>query len=689
MLSSSAEDIEYDEGDYPSKNEVAGTTLFVSEPPCLEITSRKRRIDWDILSDENSAQGYLSEEDVDWETLPLDPCKSPPTEFNISIDPKDISSEAAQARTRERYRHRRYRIALHNISMASYVLFALRRNRALSNPILLKRLKALIPKKFMKAHIKPFLKQISAGGDFKEMDVHFMYILKYLLKWLRYNYSLNSNGIRVLGYVPAGNDPKEFFPEPAPPLLDDNDWKSIIKQFLHNRDTAAHLLVALLRSLGLDARLVFSLPLLSVNPNTLRQQPKADRTKLASNRDNDLLYPYFWAEVVNPCNSNEVFILEASAFHDESKWITRRLRVSSAVDVQLIPSLSTPSFYPVQDQFNSMEMHNVILLTLRNTILDVSPRYMRNICYRAFGAADMQTHAGRTHWLFKSLIRCLGKQRCYNSSDLAELQTLRSIALLAYDVPRTLSQVKRSPNFTTISCLRYNECIIKSARPVSTSKQHQDAEPVYSRSDVVVGRSELQWKFRGRTVKISEVNSPMKEVRARQPRTIHNKRTAFLNGNISSPSPTLTKLFSFAQTSAYVKPIVTVDCNGHSYIPRNSFGDYEIYRPNMIPDGCEWLKHHGIGKVFTLHNFSNSAKSIQFVPVVTGFDFSVKANSAVAVKDGVLVLGSQADYAREVWQTHLSQLKQKQNQVLLLKWALMLRSLRIISQLDKRYGTLS
>ena len=84
---------------------------------------------------------------------------------------------------------------------------------------------------------------------------------------------------------------------------------------------------------------------------------------------------------------------------------------------------------------------------------------------------------------------------------------------------------------------------------------------------------------------------------------------------------------------------VTKTTDGKLILPRNKYGNIEIFRENMIPDDCVWLK---------LTNIENILKNkAQFVPVVTGFAF--KAGQAIPVKQGVIVLKQDEIPIKKIW----------------------------------------
>ncbi|KAI5966125.1 hypothetical protein CANMA_003371 [Candida margitis] len=556
--------------------------------------------------------------DSDFEDIPLQPInpqlpsQDGTSEFSIAIQSVDdkqreklkLSIKDKQRRTSSQY-----------LSVLAYTLHAWQRNKLLSDRKVLKTLKKLLPDSFMK-QFRKFKKNSS--------DEHLVYIIKYLIKWFRKNFKHDSNGLRVLGYLPRNAKRDDYFPNNSKPISTVKDLLSVIKKFQHNRDVGAQIFTSLLRSLGFEARLVFSLPVLSTKKSA-KLQPKLNKSILGANKDNDLLYPYFWTELVNPIDPSEIFVIETQCFLEEEKQLKRLKRFSPKRS-------STGAFFPVQNQLCQMSMHYVLSFSNANLIIEVSSRYMRDISYRWFNRLDLRTESGRAALLLHSVIRILNSDKQYTVEANRELDNLRAIAMRNYTIPKTLSAMKKSPNFTTQSTLRYNEIIDSSAVPIANKLNGEHCR-VYFKNCLIVGKSEQQWKFCGRSIKPDEIDKPIKTVKA-NPRTIHRKRIFNLN-HLSDPELNTLALYSFSQTCPYIKPKVE---NG--VLPRNKYGNIEIFRPNMVPGDCLWLKISGV-------EVALSKSRVNYVPVVVGFSF--KSGSAYPLKNGVIVLKEDEVAAKKIW----------------------------------------
>lgn len=634
-----------------------------------QLPQKRRKLDADTNFTDSES------DNDDWETIPL--TFEQKNSFNVTITKESEEEIARKQKIKDRLKEKQRKMALHSMSMVVYMLHAKHRNSMLSNKKVMKALKKLLPLLLKSTHLKKFNQlRLLPAADPKESEVLLIYILQYLIKWFRVNFKINSNGIRVLGYTPSLDSSDEYFPKKAPPIASIEDLIKVIKRFSHNRDTAAQLFTAVLRSLGFEARMVFSLPLLPVNSKQL--QPKADYYKLEHNKDYDLLYPYFWTELVNPLDPSEIIILESMCFHHEVKRLTRLPRYNAKTSLGY-----TPHFYPARDQFNSMNMEYVLAFNNKGLVIDVTSRYMKNVAYRWFTKLDLRTDAGRSCLIFQTLLRRFNRQLHYDDDTNKELSYLRKIAIANNDIPNSFSAMKRSPNFVTKSTLRFNE-VLETDKPVGKVKLNNKTLPVFFRSSVVTGKSETQWKFLGRSIKPTEIDRAIKSTDALVPRTIHNRR--IFNANIENNQHDLNmvRLYSFAQTCLYISPEVK-----DGKLPRNKYNNIEIFHKCMVPKKCTWLRLENIERILASHNATplslSFPVSIEYVPVVVGFSFT-HGNQAIPVRDGVIVHDLDSNTAKQIWLYGKSEEGKKAYRVAYLAWGELLRILRIKKRLDTQYG---
>lgn len=149
------------------------------------------------------------------------------------------------------------------------------------------------------------------------------------------------------------------------------------------------------------------------------------------------------------------------------------------------------------------------------------------------------------------------------------------------------------PSYVLEQHLHRDEVIREGSKQLGVFK---GTDAVFRRSDVVQLKSTENFWREGRVIKDGEI--PMKWVKSRVV-TINRKRAeefALQGGE----EPTQQALYSQAQTEIYVPPPVKDVSFGHrtsaehpftsfatqGKIPRNNFGNIDLYVPSMLPEGA-------------------------------------------------------------------------------------------------------
>eukprot|EP01031_Cornospumella_fuschlensis_P039043 gene39043-47503_t len=167
-------------------------------------------------------------------------------------------------------------------------------------------------------------------------------------------------------------------------------------------------------------------------------------------------------------------------------------------------------------------------------------------------------------------------------------------------VPKTLSELRYHPYYTSASLLRADECLYPPAPPVGMVA----GEGVHPRSMVRSLKTKRAWRGEGRVVRGLE--EPVK--------TRKRKEEVGLYGEW--------------QTDVLQIPPVS-----DGLIPRNQYGNWEVWagEQRFVPRGAIYLQHPLTSKVC-------GALGIQCVPVVVGFESRAGAGGAVPTVRGALVL---------------------------------------------------
>ena len=82
-------------------------------------------------------------------------------------------------------------------------------------------------------------------------------------------------------------------------------------------------------------------------------------------------------------------------------------------------------------------------------------------------------------------------------------------------------------------------------------------------------------------------------------------------------------LYAYFQTELYVPPPVV-----RGRVPRNAYGNLDVYVPSMVPPGGSHVKHHEAARAARILN-------IDYVDAITGFHF--KGRRGTAINEGIVV----------------------------------------------------
>jgi xeroderma pigmentosum group C-complementing protein len=164
-----------------------------------------------------------------------------------------------------------------------------------------------------------------------------------------------------------------------------------------------------------------------------------------------------------------------------------------------------------------------------------------------------------------------------------EIDTLENIYLADMEarepMPRNIADFKDHPTYALERHLRKNEVLVDGATIVGTTAIGKDAsgkkklENLYRRRDVRTVKSADKWFRVGRLVRDGE-----------QPRKIVKRKSKGDEEDVDDEPGT--GLYDIQQTEIYEAPPVV---NGR--VPKNSYGNLDIYVPSMVPPGACYL--HG------------------------------------------------------------------------------------------------
>ena len=564
-----------------------------------------------------------SSDQEDWEEVDLkpqraeqsipDPARHETEEFNLVLE---IDGDAVAHARRKGGRkpltsaEKQLRLQIHKMHVCCLLAHVFLRNHFCNDGALYKDLRRMLTKKNI-SYLNP-----SEDLSQFERSRSFMSGLEQVTEVFRTRYKISSRGTsRPFWAESADALGRSQPPEDGELPMMKEDFRVAGQQFRGSRDVGAQLFCALLRSAGVDSRLVCSLQVLPLNFNVApaptvqpsyatyfsEEQMRSRRSKYVSG------CPVYWVEAFNEA---------------VQKWVP--------VDPLVTKSIAKPSkFEPFAgDQDNKMTY--VIGFEDDGSAHDVTRRYAQ--AYNAKTRRDrVESTDGGDKW-WRRAMRLY--QRHYNLNrdqvDAAELSKKEA----AEPMPRNVQDFKYHPYYALERHLRRNE-VIHPKREVGKvgagrSGGHALLEPIFRRQDVHRVQSADKWyRTMGREIKLGE--QPLKRVPARRARN----RSAISDDEAEENAETT--LYAMHQTKPYTAPPV-VDRR----IPKNIYGNIDIYVPTMIPPGGSHIKHPDTIRAAKI-------LGIDFAAAVTGFVF--RGRHGTAVFQGAIVAHEHYDAVEAVLST--------------------------------------
>lgn len=482
--------------------------------------------------------------------------------------------------------------------------------------------------------------------------------------------------------------------------MEKSDFLEAAKTLKGSRDVGAQLYCALLRSAGLEARLVCSLqplsfvsggPSMSKPPKTkqkpsveeqMARRPKYDSTfespgitpnsapsarrrlghpnatayelpKIAPTAPSrppdtpkkirETPYPVYWVEVLDLAHQ---------------KW--------QPVDPLVTQSFWKPKVFepPANERDNCMAY--VVGFEPDGTARDLTRRYAKayNAKTRKLRIESVSPLGER--WWRKAL---KAYERGY-VSDLDQIENNEMAAAEAREpMPRNVADFKDHPLFALERHLRRNEVLVPGAQPTGTvgAGSKGPLEKIYRRKDVRLARPKERWFRLGREVLGDAVAVKYVPKRARKHGDVFGGDEDGEDGDGADAAGT--PLYTAEQTRLYEPPPLV-----GGVVPKNRFGNLEVYVPSMVPRGGAYVADELAAPAARLLGLDHA-------PALTGFRFEGRRGTAVlhgavvaaehavavrAVADGLR--DEAADLERErrqraalrAWKTLLMQLRVRQ-----------------------------
>ncbi|RUS76983.1 hypothetical protein EGW08_015270 [Elysia chlorotica] len=233
--------------------------------------------------------------------------------------------------------------------------------------------------------------------------------------------------------------------------------------------------------------------------------------------------------------------------------------------------------------------------------------------------------------------------------------------LLVRPMPTSIGDLKNHPLYALRRHLLKFEAIYPdTAMPLGYIKQ----EPIYARECVQTLHSRDNWLKEGRMVRLGE--QPYKMVKSRPK----------WNKPKDNPDELDLELYGEWQTEKYIPPPAV---NGK--VPKNEYGNLELFKPWMLPLGTVQLKVNGLQRIAR-------KLGIDVAPAMIGWDHH--SGHAHPVFDGVVVCEEHADTLMVAWTEDQEIQEQREIEKVEKRvygnWRLLIRGLLIKNRLAEKFS---
>ncbi|TKA22060.1 hypothetical protein B0A50_08440 [Salinomyces thailandicus] len=240
----------------------------------------------------------------------------------------------------------------------------------------------------------------------------------------------------------------------------------------------------------------------------------------------------------------------------------------------------------------------------------------------------------------------------------------------------SLQWYKQSADFVLEQHLRREEAIKPGAKAVKTFTQGKGDKvkdhPVFKRSDVLACKTVESWHKEGRALKAGE--HPMKLVPMRAVTLIRKREME--DAQRETGEKLKQGLYSVGQTDWIIPPPIE-----DGVIPKNAYGNMDVYVPTMVPEGAKHLPLKGSAKLCR-------KLGIDYAEACTGFEFGKQR--AVPVLTGVVVAEEHVEMVRDAWRVEQAEVKRKEDvkrtAAALSSWRKMLLGLRVLERMHTEYA---
>ncbi|KAK4990027.1 hypothetical protein LTR50_002803 [Elasticomyces elasticus] len=626
---------------------------------------------------------------------------------DISVDlSKQVKALAAGPNRRKTVSavERKIRLEIHKLHVLCLLMHVFQRNAWCSSEAVHKKLR-----KFLDARTISYLNPDVTKSQFQR-STSFKDGLKQASDVWKAKFDVTSSGLRKPLWADTEEELKKYkqAPEDEPPI-DKADFIKAAAVREGSQDIGAQLFCALLRAVGVEARLVCSLQPLSFAATTTKAvMPQKIKRTVYANENNaqaqaseegdgsakesagepmsgtltkatatvrrnrigrprfgtdnrfdpgapppsskkpksirKLTYPIYWVEAFDAAHQ---------------KWIP--------VDPLVTETVGKPAKFEPPASYALNDMSYVVGFEDDGVARDVTRRYAK--AYNAkTRKVRVESIEGSERW-WRRAMRMFRRSETLDRDQVEDAELAKKEA--TEGMPNNVQDFKDHPYYALERHLKRHEVIHpkREVGKVNTGKPSSSAvESVYRRGDVQIVKSADKWYRLGREIKPNE--QPLKFVPARR------QRVRSADADPEAEDQTGVGLYAASQTTLYIPPPVV---NGR--IPRNAYGNLDVYVPTMVPNGACHIRHPLTSRAARLI-------SVDYADAVTGFQF--KGRHGTAIVTGAVV----ADECRESIEAVIEafeyeeqmQVEEARCKEALRMWKRFLTGLRIAERIGSRHG---
>ncbi|KAF8644668.1 hypothetical protein AX16_008328 [Volvariella volvacea WC 439] len=409
--------------------------------------------------------------------------------------------------------------------------------------------------------------------------------------------------------------------------------------------------------------------------------------------------PVFWTEVFSRPDARWLPVDPIRGIVNRRKVFDPSPTSITAPQHQVLGSIRYPHPYaPKRPSLNtavprsvSQENRMVYVIALEEDGYgrDVTRRYAKEFSAKIskMQGGNIGTGAGgkgRTIW-WEHVVQSITRPFRLHRDDVEdeELET----AQLMEGMPTTIAGFKDHPLYVLTRHLKQNETI-HPPPPGTPELGKFRGEPVYPRSSVVSLKTAENWmRSEGRVV--SQGSQPLKMVKVkagtvnkmRELEVLKDEMREARKGEGESSTSgggdeIMQGLYARSQTEPYV-PDPVID----GIVPKNNFGNIDLYVPSMLPEGAVHLPYKGIAKIAR-------KLGIDHAEAVVGFEF--RKRRALPVIEGVVVARENESLLLEAYwaaeQDAEEKARIKREDRILKQWTRLIQGLRVRKRLQEQYA---